>query len=97
MDREKTIKNAQECYESLISARIEIALLRLSESPEYKRICSEEEHIDMSLDSLKTNNHYYNIVKQYFDILSIKSHIELNEVYAQGIRDCIKFIEHLHN
>ena len=95
MNKEKIMENAQECYESFISSRIEIALLKLSETMEYKDICQKEETDESVIDILlqKMDSHDRTIIKRYIESLSIKASIELKGCYKQGVRDGIKFLD----
>lgn len=87
MNRE--IKDAKECSENFISARIDIALLRLYKDAEYQTICLEME----SIKSMKKVNDFDQLImERYIESSVIKSTMEHRKIYIQGVRDALRYL-----
>lgn len=94
MNREKVIENAQECYKSLISSRIEIALLNLNNDANYREICLEEERTEQNISLIlqKLDKADRSKVHHYIESLTLRVNVELKKSYEQGLRDGVHFI-----
>ena len=94
---ERAMDNGRECYKSLISARLDISLLRVKHNPEYKKICKEQEESREMADTLlhKLPKEERLTIEQHYDGQITKENFELEETYMQGMRDCILFLSSL--
>lgn len=87
-------ENAQACRQALISSRVELALVRVSQNPGYQAFCREQEAQEERFQKVleKLSNEEQEILLRYQEQLTEKERYELDEAYMQGVRDCMHML-----
>lgn len=91
---EEAIKNSQECWESLITLRIDVALERVSRNPKYIKLCEQQDIGEKEVDTLlrKLDKKEQDIIHEHYDKEIERENYELEGTYMQGVKDGICFL-----
>ena len=94
---ERALNNGREDLKSLISARLEISLLRVKHNPEYIKICQKQDESRETAEALlhKLPKEERLLIERHYDGQIAKENYELRGAYLQGMRDCISFLSSL--
>lgn len=87
-------ENARACRQALISSRVELALVRVSQDPGDQALCKnlgdQDEQFRVSLERLSDDEQ--EAISQYLEQLTEKERYELDEAYMQGVKDCMHML-----
>lgn len=90
-------ENARACYQAFLTSRIEVALDQTDRNPQYKELCykweSEEKDIELLLKKMDKEERI--MIRRHYEELIEKENYELEEVYLQGMRDCMQLLSKL--
>lgn len=88
----------QSAFKDFLNARTEIALLRLRNNPaylkRYHKQLKRENQIEILILKLKKRD--CNTINHYIEDQTLKQNFELEEVYLQGMRDCLQIFSFLN-
>lgn len=94
---EQIMENARTCGKALLTSRIEMSLERAQKDPQYKELCykweTEEKDIEQILKKLNRKERI--VIRRHQEELITKENYELEEVYMQGMKDCIQLLSYL--
>lgn len=85
-------------YKNFVIARIENALTRLRSNPAYMERCHRQEKSEEKIGKLlqKLKKHERITIHRHYEGEMVKQSFELDEVYLQGMRDCMQILSFLN-
>lgn len=87
-------ENARACRQALISSRVELALVRISQDPGYQALCREQEEKEERFQKVleKLSDDEQEMLLRCQERLTEKERYELDEAYMQGVKDCMHML-----